>query len=178
MKDIFGHSEIHINGELQTLVLKEHVIMDGAVLPINENSFLSPTVLMWIIFFITALLTLFQIPVLTKSWDAIILLFFSLLGILIIFLWFFTEHTSMMVNLNILWLNPIHLIFIISMLLKKLHYKFNRLYLAMAIFYFALIIGFMLIPQEFHTGFTPLIVLLAMKYFYWYKQTKKEAIKA
>lgn len=173
IEQIFDKSTIEINGKTEPFVIKSQVIYEGLDRFNIETSWLTPTLLMWFVFFITFILTVFRIPFLTKFWDSLILLTFSILGLLICFLWFATEHGSMRSNYNILWANPLLIIFIITMLFTKLHHRFTKIYLGMAILYFFVIIGSMLIPQEFNTAFTPLILLLTMKFFYWHKQTKE-----
>jgi hypothetical protein len=114
-----------------------------------------------------------KIRFLTKFWDAILLLVFGTLGIIILFLWFGTDHATMRPNFNVLWANPFYLFFIIPLMSKKLHNKLNKAYLGMSVLLILVIFGAMIIPQEFNSATSPIILLFTVKFFYWYKETKR-----
>jgi hypothetical protein len=110
---------------------------------------------------------------LTKLWDATLLLVFGVVGVIIIFLWFGTDHLTMRPNFNVLWANPLYLFFILPLMSKKLHEKLNKAYLGMSVLLILVIFGAMIIPQEFNSATSPIILLFTVKFFYWYKETKR-----
>jgi hypothetical protein len=88
-----------------------------------------------------------------------ILLFVSgALGVLVFFLWFFTDHQTTVVNLNILWANPWNLILCFlpfSWVVSRWYWYAPTL---IPLVFFTLFGG--LLPQEFHWGVWPLVVML------------------
>ncbi len=91
--------------------------------------------------------------------------FFILLGVtglLLFFLWFFSDHHSMSKNLNLLWALPTHLYFIFradGSRWPKIYFRF--------VFYAGLMMMILwpLIPQGFHPAFFPVIGLMTLLAF-------------
>jgi len=171
--EIYAKSNVTIDGELQPLVLEERTLVKGINHQTDPSFFTSPGFLFWTLFLITIILTITKIPFLTKFWDAILLLVFGVLGIIIFFLWFGTDHMTMRPNYNVLWANPLYLFFVIPLLSKKFHSKLNKAYLAMSVLLILVIFGAMIIPQEFNSATSPIILIFTIKFFYWYKETKR-----
>ncbi|MDR0364002.1 MAG: DUF4105 domain-containing protein [Bacteroidales bacterium] len=101
------------------------------------------------------------------------ILFFSILiffGLIIIFLWGFTDHQETYNNFNILWLNPL-LIFPLIALTSK---KGNRIWLIITAGYmalFALLSVTGLFPQSFpYTMYIIILIILERCYFGWSKK--------
>lgn len=88
--------------------------------------------------------------------DRTILFVTGLLGLLIVFLWFFTDHTTTKWNLNIIWANPLNLI--LAFVLPSRKSKFVNQYLHG---YFLILVlflaGWFFIPQSFNTAILPII---------------------
>lgn len=173
MYEIFSKSHVNRNGKMENFVLGERTLIAGAEHSIEVSFWSSPNTIFWSLFIFTMLLSILKIRFLSKLWDGLLLFVFGLLGLVILYLWFGTDHETMRPNYNILWASPIHLFFIIPLISKKIHDKLSIAYLIMAILLFIVIIGAMVIPQEFNSATTPIILLFTFKYFYWYKQTKK-----
>jgi len=173
MYEIYADSEVLINGKAQPLVLSERTLINGINHEAESSFWSSPTFLFWALFLISAILTMTKIRFLTKFWDATLLIVFGVLGIIIIFLWFGTDHLTMRPNFNVLWANPLYLFFILPLMQKKLHNKLNKAYLGMSVLLILVIFGAMIIPQEFNSATSPIILLFTIKFFYWYKETKR-----
>ena len=173
MYEIFMTSEVTIEGKSQPFVLEERTLINGISHKVEPSFWSSPNFLFWTIFLITVALTIFKIRFLTKLWDGVLLLVFGLLGIILFFLWFGTDHETMRPNFNVLWANPLYLFFILPLMSKKLHNKLNIAYLVMAILLILVIFCAMIIPQEFNSATTPIILIFTIKFFYWYKETKR-----
>lgn len=116
------------------------------------------------VFFIWLLIHITWCFIFRKSkWLALlpvrILLFVTgVLGMLVVFLWFFTDHQTTVVNLNILWANPWNIIlcFLPFSMVVRHWYWFVPTLLPLLIFTLA---GWMF-PQEFNLGVWPLVVML------------------
>jgi len=173
MSEIYTNSEVVINGKNKPLVLSESTLINGKKHKADASFWSSPNFLFWILFIISVILTITKIPFLTKFWDGSLLLIFSILGFVILFLWFGTDHATMRPNFNVLWANPFYLFFIIPLMSKKLHNRLNKAYLGMAVLLILVIFGAMIIPQEFNSATSPIILIFTVKFFYWYKETKR-----
>ena len=173
MSEIYTNSEVVINGKNKPLVLSESTLINSKNHKADASFWSSPNFLFWILFIISVVLTITKIPFLTKIWDGLLLLIFSVLGFAILFLWFGTDHATMRPNFNVLWANPFYLFFIIPLMSKKLHNKLNKAYLGMSVLLILVIFGAMIIPQEFNSATSPIILIFTVKFFYWYKETKR-----
>jgi hypothetical protein len=89
--------------------------------------------------------------------DTGILGVFSLLAILMIFFNFFSGHPQLRMNLNMIWINPLIIVCLVLLLMRKAGIIWYRL-----LFY--LLIGFLaihfLLPQTFNIANIPLLVIL------------------
>lgn len=173
MYEIYAESEVLINGKALPLVLSERILVNGKNHNAQSSFWSSPDFLLWSLFLISVVLTITKIRVLTKLWDGLLLLIFGVLGFVILFLWFGTDHATMRPNFNVLWANPFYLFFIIPLMSKNLHNKLNKAYLGMSILLILVIFGAMIIPQEFNSATSPIILIFTVKFFYWYKETKR-----
>ncbi len=132
----------------------------------DEAPWFTPTILFWSIFIIIFALTIFQnntrwIKYVDVAWFTI----FGALGIFVLFMWFGTDHQGTKANYNILWANPLHLFSIAFIFSKKLNKVLPKYLLIMAIILFAQVIGFWLLPQEFHPASRAIVILLAFRYY-------------
>jgi hypothetical protein len=100
------------------------------------------------------------------------------LGVLMIFLWFFTDHDTTHANWNLLWANPIwfYLMFFPPRQCAGLQRKVAILQLILTMLAF---LGFGILPQSFHPAVLPL--LLMQLYFllkilkpFWFTQQLNE----
>ena len=173
MYEIYTDSEVLINGKAQPLVLGERTLINGINHEAESSFWSSPNFLFWSLFFISIVLTITKIRFLTKFWDGLLLLIFGVLGFVILFLWFGTDHATMRPNFNVLWANPLYLFFIIPLMSEKLHNKLNKAYLVISVLLILVIFGAMIIPQEFNSATSPIILIFTFKFFYWYKETKR-----
>lgn len=105
----------------------------------------------------------------TKLVDALILFFTGIAGIIILLLWFATDHEGTHNNYNLLWANPLNLIVLLQALknqparwLKK-YIKFLIILLVLLSFHW--ITG----VQVFAIGLIPLLVALLIRYLFLVK---------
>lgn len=123
---------------------------------------LRPNSVFWLLFFVVGLLT---VLLRHKSWvigDRIIYFVFGFLGIVLLLLWFATEHDAMAVNLNVLWANPLYLVysFYIGRKKKRMLKWGALLFLIMNL---AVLLGWNTIPQTYITVIIPLIGILFLR---------------
>jgi len=165
--NIFKNSTIKLNNENTSLVKKENKILQYDELE-QITSLLSP----FLIFSLLSLLGLFvtfkdyRNKVRTKALDFILLFVTGIIGVLIVFLWFFTDHSTTPNNFNVLWAFAPNVILAFLLLKQRNSAWFHK--------YFIVLIGFLfLIPviwisgiQLFPTSIIPLFILFFVRYLY------------
>ena len=126
--------------------------------------------IMWCIFIIGALLTMFRVDGLGKLLDTLISYILALLGVFLIIMWFGTDHPATKYNWNILWANP--LLLYLPFAIKQKHKNYFR---AMLAIYFLTTVGAFILPQELAPASIPLILYLALRHFYYFRNLKYKA---
>ena len=92
--------------------------------------------------------------------DISVFTIFSILSILMVFFNFFTDHQQMKWNLNIIWLNPILIPCLISLLLnRKGEIWFKIVFYISAAFF----ILHLVLPQEFQLSFIILVLIIMIR---------------
>ncbi|MFT5599918.1 MAG: hypothetical protein ACI9N1_000149 [Flavobacteriales bacterium] len=173
METIFKSATINDNGEIVPFVVSERVIIEGTTRSNEFEGWFSPTIFAIIILVITMLIGFFQLDAGLRIWGGVLFFILGILGILLVVMWTSTDHQAAKYNWNLLWAQPFLLILVVSVCWDKLHLKFEKVYLVMAMLMFALILFFMMLPQEFHTAARILIMALAFEYYFLHKQVTR-----
>ena len=87
----------------------------------------------------------------------------GLTGILVIFLWFFTEHTFTQNNLNIIWALPTHTVIAFFMLSKRNSGWLRKYFLATAVIAMLLLFAWVFLPQRLNPALIPLVLAIALR---------------
>lgn len=175
---------------LPIYVLKqfEHTEIDGKPLVKREREILnsdngdkrtyfttSPLFWLLLLFFFVATITYIDYRNLTRSrWlDVFLFLIAGVIGLLIIFLWFFTDHTATANNANLLWAVPSHLglIYILSRK-RSLPDWFHKYTLVSLVLLALLFIFWVSGIQKFSPALLPLLLALLLRMFYLWRFTK------
>ncbi|MFZ1528742.1 MAG: DUF4105 domain-containing protein [Ferruginibacter sp.] len=100
------------------------------------------------------------------------LLFFStgLLGILLLFMWWGTDHFMTKDNYNLLWALPSNAIMAFFTRSKKNRVK--KYFLFVAVLYAALLLLWFFLPQQMNNGLIPVIILLMIRSFLIHKNSR------
>lgn len=98
---------------------------------------------------------------LSRWFDALLFGILGLIGCLLFFLWFFTDHQAAAVNFNLLWAFPLHLVVAFALFkdrkwLVKYFKIYNVLLSFVMLFWFAL-------PQQLNLDLMPLVAVLLMR---------------
>jgi len=150
------------------LVAKENVILSERAPQTPTPWYKHPVFVFGLIAFIGLVLTLSSIKNKKRFVLLDILVFGStaIFGLVIIFLWFFTDHLAMKLNLNILWALPIHLPFI-TILFKKNRPSWVKSYFKYhSIFILLLIAAWPIIPQVLPYTILPFVFLILVRSIY------------
>jgi hypothetical protein len=155
-----------LNGNTPILKAKTNLFI--AKKPIeSENIFTAPITLFWVLFFIGIAYSYSQYKNNNKAiwFDRILFLATGLLGILIVFLWFFTIHGVTQYNWNIIWALPTNLIFVFSINKKsKLKHWYLTIYqgIILATFGIGFLMGFFK-NEIYPWAILPILLLLLVR---------------
>jgi hypothetical protein len=105
----------------------------------------------------------------SKVFDFVLFLTVGFVGMLVTFLWFFTDHTNTQNNLNIIWALPTHLV-MAFFLLPNRRFNFIRYYfLTTAIVAMLLVVTWIFLPQQLNPSLIPLVLAIALRSFRIYR---------
>lgn len=108
----------------------------------------------------------------TRILDLSITFITGLIGLFICLLWFATNHTATVNNLNILWAFPLNLLVTFSLFKdRKWHHKYFRLTILLMIITAVVWIAQI---EAFALGLIPLLMAIAIRYIYLMNYFKKQ----
>jgi Domain of unknown function (DUF4105) len=127
-----------------------------------------PTVIFWALLVVLAVYTFYQVRNRQTSHSVDILLFglTGLLGLIVLFLWFGTDHKAFAGNLNFLWAFPLNLPFAFLLFRKKKPAMVQVYFFGIAVLAALIAISWPVFPQQFHQSVLPLVLLLALRAWY------------
>jgi len=170
-EQILDSSFMNINGELKPLVISKKTLIPTANIDKNERNNINKY--FWILLGVTLLLYIIRIKFITALYFNTILFFTGILGVLLLFMWIYTDHNATKMNYNIIWANPLHLITFISIFSKNLRTKLKLYYLSMTIIMLVIVLFWIILTQELPSAIRPLILALTIIYYYLYSHSKK-----
>ncbi len=140
-------------------VLSEPVVLmeEGPEQPLL-NWFLRPVFVMSLICLLLLLASIKLSKKGRRNLDRILFIVLGLCGFFILFMWFGTDHIATKRNLNLVWLNPLYLIFAFVLSRPKLLLH-KILKWVLLVCNLALLVGFAWWPQYVHPAFLPVIGL-------------------
>lgn len=86
----------------------------------------------------------------------------GVLGLLLVFMWFFTDHSSCSDNYNLLWAMPLNIVAGFLIFRKPVWIK--RYFLIMAAIIFLNLVLWKVLPQQFNVALIPFLLLLLYRY--------------
>ncbi len=113
--------------------------------------------------------------------DFILFFILGLAGVVLLGLWFFTDHIEGKNNFNLLWAFPLHLIFAFFVLKRQVkpfvaaysQFFFWFTILLFVIYSFGFITNLWIIPQRVDYGVLPLLIIIASRFYIVYKTANK-----
>ena len=127
----------------------------------------TPTVLCCLILALAVLFLYVQNG--SKAFDFTLFFVVGLVGVLITFLWFFTDHTNTVNNLNIIWALPTHLVMAFFLLPRRYSAYTRYYYLVTAIIAMLLVVSWIFLPQKLNPSLIPLVLSVALRAFRVYR---------
>jgi hypothetical protein len=158
LKAHLSSAKVKRNSNLEALFIGETQVLEGKLAATKQAS--ANVWIFWVIFGIAAISSLFLKGKVWKWFDLILFSSAGVLGIFILLLWFATDHGATKWNLNVVWALPSWLYGSYLILKGRISSSFFKVH-AMAML--ALVVFWMLIPQNFHAAVVPLILALGAR---------------
>ncbi|MDR2847930.1 MAG: DUF4105 domain-containing protein [Bacteroidales bacterium] len=101
-----------------------------------------------------------------RVFDFFFFLVIGLIGVLVVFLWFFTDHTNTHGNLNIIWALPTHLVMAFYLLIRRKTAFFRWYFLVTAVIASLLLVSWAFLPQHLNQALMPVVVAIVLRACY------------
>ncbi len=162
----FASAEVDHDGDVRPLVAHtQTVLQENAAL--RDTAPRSITWAFWVFFGVCLLSSIYINPERMRWFDIALFGTAGILGIVIVLLWFATDHSATKWNMNILWALPSWLYG--AYLVGKGRYD-SRFFKIHSAFLFFVVIGWMWIPQTLNAAAIPLVLALITRSWSWQKQ--------
>ncbi|MFM8914502.1 MAG: DUF4105 domain-containing protein [Flammeovirgaceae bacterium] len=164
IESFVDHGMIQTDSAAVPLVANKTVVFE----PVPANSsvnFVHPWVAFGGLALVVAIISWWdwQRKKISKWLDVILFGVTGLIGVLLLFLWSFTDHHDAATNFNLLWAFPLHLVGAVLLLLKKQKQK-AILYLMWAAILTAAVMGFWFVwPQQLNPFLLPIAFVLLLR---------------
>ncbi|HEU5165724.1 MAG TPA: DUF4105 domain-containing protein [Chitinophagaceae bacterium] len=133
---------------------------------------ITPFIVFGILFLLIAALSILVFKrwnLFLKIFDFFFFVIVGLIGVLILFMWFGTEHAMCKNNFNLLWALPTHLPLAFMLFSKK---QWINNYFRFVFFYtIALLLAWFFLPQQFNTSLLPVLGIILVRSFYLSKRS-------
>ena len=133
----------------------------------KTKSGITPFIVFGILFLVIAALSFFArntVNTFFKIFDFLLFTFLGLIGFLILFMWFGTDHAMCKNNFNLLWALPTHLPVAFMLFSKK---QWVNSYFRFVFFYtIALLLAWFFLPQQFNTALLPVVGIVLIRSFF------------
>lgn len=175
--DSFKNATISIDGKPENLIKKEDVLLDFKEKE-PQISVFNPLLIFSLLCVLVLFITYkdFKNNKRSKYLDFIILFITGLIGTLLLFLWFFSTHSTAPNNFNILWAFAPNLL-IAFLMLKKKPQKWLKTYFKI-LFVLLIFIPILWVfdVQAFPITLIPLLILFAVRYYMSFDMLKHKSL--
>ena len=171
VEQILDSTYVKNNKVKKKIVLSKNILIKSNI---KKDDLKSIKIYSWIILSITMLLLIIKEERLFNYWSVINLFVVGTLGLVLLFMWFGTDHSGTKMNLNLLWASPLHFVLIFCILKGYLN-NFTYWYLTFSIILiFTTILFWFTLTQEFNAFVKPIILQLAIIYYYYFKKCNNQ----
>ena len=176
MEQAFANATIVENGVSRPLVKQSRVVLEYPKEE-GQQSPLNPSVLFWLLTVVFAALTLygFKKGKLMKGPDVALFGTVGILGLVVAFLWFFTDHSATIWNWNILWAFPGHLVLVWGLLARPNATWISSYLLFVMGATVMTLLFWMFGIQSFSPALIPILLLILLRANLLFYNRKKEA---
>ena len=171
VESILDKSQVENESEKKNIILTKSTIVNS-----NKQERTSENIVKysWGIFFITLILLYLKQSHLIRIWSIMNLSVLGIIGILLIFMWWGTDHQATKMNFNLLWASPLHFILIVNILKKKSGVFYYWFLVFSLIIIFSTVLFWFALIQDFNPFVKPLIIQLGLIYYYYFKKNKNQ----
>ena len=169
LEEILDKSLIKESTKIEDLVIKKNDII-----PVENDQKQSSkiTIYSWIILIITLLFLILKNSRIFNIWSSLNLSLIGILGILLMFMWFGTDHQATKNNFNLLWASPLHLGLIYFIITNKWNIvSYWYIIFGLTLIFITILFWFTL-TQEFNNFVKPIILHLSLIYYYYLRKNK------
>jgi hypothetical protein len=170
LEQAMGNASIKINGKKEAFVKKSSVLFIQTDVNTSFGKLLRPSFIFWSIFILS--LILLGVELKNKKnyllFDGIYFAFIGIIGLILFFAWFFTDHTAVVKNWNLLWALPTHFFIVFFFFMKKKPVFLNYYFLLSGIIALLILPFWAIIPQVFDYAFIPMILTISLRSFYYW----------
>ncbi|MCC5917150.1 MAG: DUF4105 domain-containing protein [Cryomorphaceae bacterium] len=167
LMDAFGRATVTDENGVRQLVVATEEVLD---LPRRSPQWqwFTPLQVFWLLFFIVLLFTIRTWKKDSRRFDNILFGIIGFVGIMLVLLWFATDHTATAKNFNLLWALPTWwlIAFLPSKSLWRL--RFLRLHFVLLL---AMFVGWFFLPQALHPAILPIGLVLLMRLLKQYRMS-------
>lgn len=167
----FKVSTITRNGEKIPLIGEDTYVCESEPIDTSESFWTSPLFVCWLVFALVLYYTVKTWNSESNRFDKFWFMLMGFLGLIVFLMWFATDHTVMVNNWNLLWLNPTYLIAAIALYSSAARKSWLPKYFKVVFVIILLTEMFwFFIPQYFHPGFFPLMLTIMFRCVYQIKK--------
>lgn len=163
----FKHAQINKDGKVLPLVKQTNFLYKQRETVI-KNSIITPLLMFSLLALLVLFLTYrdFKYKIQNRHLDFIILLVTGLVGLLVVLLWFATDHSATKNNYNIFWAFLPNLYFAFYVYKTKKETFLKKYYLLLLVLIFIQILLWLFKVEVFNLAMIPILLMLSVRYFY------------
>jgi len=172
----FDHAVVKSDSALTPLV-KEKIIIYSEQPEESSFSFTHPLLVFGLLLLLTLVLCVkdFYKKKLSNWFDVILFGLTGLIGVLLLLLWFFTDHKAAAYNFNLLWALPTHVVAVVAFIGKK-RWLINY-FLAVFLLETIVLLFWWALPQQLNTSLIPVVIILLLRALLQYALRKQESLQ-
>lgn len=156
---------LQADGSVVPLVKSTHNLYQASPEP-EEGMIFTPDVVFWMLLLLGATLSILEWRRKRYSllaFDFVLFTAIGITGLLLSFIWFFTNHTAAANNWNVAWAWPTHFIAGIMLFSRRFSANLKTYFIAAAASSALLLLFWPWLPQDLHEAFIPLLLLIVLR---------------
>lgn len=162
IESAFDHASISVDGNKAPLVAAKKMVFESQP---EKSSFsvFQPAIVLGFVLVLVTFVTYYNWKKKRNSrwFDVLLFGITGLIGLLLLFLWVFTDHKAAANNFNLLWALPTHFVAIFFLFFKR---RWLPLYFkGSLIVYVVLLISWAFLPQHININLLPLVLALTLR---------------
>lgn len=175
MEQAFANATILENGVSRPFVKQSRILLEYPK-EAAQQSLLNPSIVFWLLTLVFAALTFygFKKGKLMKGLDVALFGTVGILGVVVAFLWFMTDHTATVWNWNILWAFPGHLVLVWGLVARPNATWISSYLLFVMGATVMTLLFWMFGMQSFSPALIPILLLILLRANFLFYNRKKE----